>query len=277
MKNHSVNQRLDYYEMSEKIDALSEKYKFLSVSSIGQTVLGKRIPILSVGRGERSVLYVGTQRGTEMATASCLLKYIDELCAHIEGDGRIYNCSAAYLFATRTVSVIPMLNPDGVDYCLNGIDESNPMYERFCSEGVNADFLNWNGNAMGVELRNNYGESFDDIESKQCAVESGSLRNYLMFNRNVKLVLTLSKGKNSVTYTYKDDGLAKLNSLGKTIANFCDTAFIREYEKGTLCGFCAKELNIPCYELSSEYRNSNDIFEDYIRLRQALFLAPTLV
>ena len=113
---------LDYTLMSEYVDALSERYAMLSVTSIGQSALGRRIPMLSVGRGKKAVLYVGGQAGTENKSSAVLLRYVNELCEAVAADGRIYNCSAAYLFATRTVIIIPMLNPDGVEYCRRGIE-----------------------------------------------------------------------------------------------------------------------------------------------------------
>ena len=279
MKNadSSLYQKLDYYEMNEKTDILCQKYSFVSVTSLGQTVLGKRIPIISVGHGNKEVLYVGAQRGTERLTASCLLRYVEELCAAIENDARIFNCSAKYLSESRTVSVIPMLNPDGAEYCEKGMTQENPLYERFNSNGMQLDFSNWSGNALGIELKTNYGERFDDMASKECTAESGALRNYLMFNENIKLVLTLGKGACAVTHSSRADTYLKIDSLGRAIARFCDASYFKSEDIGTLSGFCAVEREIPCYELNSEYRNESDIFNDYLRLRKALFLSPTLI
>ena len=69
MKNN--NKIMDYYRVCEQIDDLMTKYSFLSVSSIGQTVLGKRIPIINVGKGKKTVLYVGAQSGTDRYSAEC--------------------------------------------------------------------------------------------------------------------------------------------------------------------------------------------------------------
>lgn len=273
MKNN--NKIMDYYRVCEQIDDLMTKYSFLSVSSIGQTVLGKRIPIINVGKGKKTVLYVGAQSGTDRYSAECLLRYIDELCCNAKNEGRVYNCSVSYLLETRCISVIPMLNPDGVDICLNGIEKENPLYERFQSKQI--DFSVWQGNALGVDLRKDYGECFDDVDSKSCSAESGALRNYLMFNQQIRMLICLGRGNQSVRYTYEENAVAKLNSLGKALGSFCGSAFEQKCEKGTLGGFCAKELGIPCYEIFSEYKNSDDSFSDYLLLRKALFLAPTLV
>ncbi len=265
---------LDYEGMNEYLDVLAERYPIMSVTSIGQTVLGKRIPMISIGRGKKSVLYVGCCSGTDIVTSSVLLRYINEYCDHIVSDSRIYNCSAAYLFATRTVVIVPMLNPDGAEYCVSGADQNNPLYERVI---MGADLSKWRGNARGVELRENFGETFDDVHSLDCEQETGALRNYLMFNRDIKLVLSLNSAKHGVVCTHEGSTPPRLNSLGRALAGMCITEYERRNVKNSLCSFCAKELVIPCFELNSTYADRADVFTDYCRQRKALFLAPTLI
>ena len=265
---------LDYEMMNTYLDVLAERYSIVSVISIGQTVLGKRIPLISIGRGKKSVLYVGCCSGTDIGTASVLLRYINEYCDHIVSDSRIYNCSAAYLFATRTIVVVPMLNPDGAEYYVNGAEQNNPFYERMIK---GADLSKWRGNARGVELRENFGESFDNASSIYCEPETGALRNYLMFNRDIKLVLSLNKSKHGVVSTHEGSTPPRLNSLGRALAGMCITEYERQNVKNSLCSFCAGELIIPCFELNSTYVDQTDVFTDYCRQRKAIFLAPTLI
>lgn len=263
----------DYRMLNEYIDILSDRYPIISVTSIGQTVLGRRIPMLMVGKGKKSVLYIGGQAGTDRGSTSVLLRYINELCEYVTSDGRVYNCSAAYLFATRTVIIIPMLNPDGVEYRINGTDESNPFFGTLAER--NTDFFAWRGNARGVSLRENYGEAFGDMTALE--PETGAVRNYLMFNRDIRLVLTLDMGENEVVCTHAGTTPPRLNSIGRSLATFASCGYRRENGKGTLCTFCANELVIPSFELDSAYSDSGDSFGDYARQRSALFLAPTLI
>lgn len=264
---------IDYYLLNEYIDILAARYPMISVTSIGQTVRGRRIPMLTVGRGKKSVLYIGGQAGTETASAAVLLRYINELCEYITGEGRIYNCSMAYLFATRTVNVIPMLNPDGAEYRINGISADDPLYQMMMSRGV--DISSCNGNARGISLKDNYGQSFEDMETFE--PETGAVRNYLMFNRDIRLALTFVSGYNGVTCTHEGTTPPRLNSIGKSLASFTVSEYRRKEKRGTLCDFCANELVIPSFEISSTYSDDSDIFGDYLRQRAALFLAPTLI
>ncbi len=264
---------IDFSLMNKYIDILSSRYLFLSVTSIGQTVLGRRIPLISIGRGKKTVIYIGGQAGTESESVSILLRYINELCEYISNDGRFYNCSAAYFFATRTVIIVPMLNPDGIEYCHHGIDEANPLYENLIKNFH--DFSSWEGNARGVELKNNYGNSFEDLNTFE--QETGALRNYLMFNKDIRLAVSLGKGNNTVSCTHIGTTPPKLTSVGIGISRLCCYDYLRENGNGTLCNFCANELVIPSFEIKSNYSDNDNFFEDYCRIRSALFLAPTMI
>lgn len=267
------SEQLDYKLMNDYIDALAERYLFLSVTSIGQTVLGRRIPMISIGRGKKTVLYVGAQSGTEFQSAAVLLRFVNELCEYVANDGRFYNCSAAYMLATRTVIVIPMLNPDGVEYCLHGIDEDNPMYSKLVGMGI--DLHSWNRNARGVSLYENFGERFED--SVCLEPETGALRNYLMFNRDIRLAILLRMGNNRIVCSHERTTPPKLNSIGNGIARLSNCEYERIGVSGTLCNFCAQELVIPAFEMLSTYSESGSCFGDYLRQRSALFLAPTMI
>ena len=264
---------IDYARMNEFIDIIADRYPFLSVTSIGQTVLGKRIPLISVGRGKKSVIYIGGQAGGESQSVSVLLRFINELCGFIVNNGRFYNCSAAYFFATRTIIVVPMLNPDGINFFRYGVENELPikqdLIDKECGRGT------WKGNARGINLKQNFGKRFDDIITLE--PESGALRNYLMFNRDIKLAISLCKGQNSIVCTHRGSTPPRLTAIGNTIARsmFCD--YFCENGNGTICDFCSEELVIPSFEIRSSYSYGRNCFEDYCRQREALFLAPTII
>ena len=53
---------------------------------------------------------------------------------------------------------MPMVNPDGVDLVLNGLDRSNPYYNDLIKwNNGSTDFSkNWSANIRGVDLNHNY-------------------------------------------------------------------------------------------------------------------------
>ena len=272
-----VGARPDHRLMTEYINILAERYPFLSVTSIGQTVLGKSIPLLSIGKGKKTVLYVGGQCGTEWGSTAVLLRFVNELCEYVASDTRVYNCSCAYLAMTRTVNVIPMLDPDGVDIVLNGWGEEHIIKKMYEQRGIDLpEISEWQGNARGVCLRENYGNDFDDGNLACLEPEAGALRNYLMFNRDVRLLLDLAKGERSVLCRLEGAAPPRLESIGKSLASLCSSEFYRKQSNGTLSVFCARELATPAFEVRDEYCDA-DGFSAYLRQRRLLFLAPTLI
>ncbi len=273
-----VGTRMDYAIMTEYIDILCERYPFLSVTSMGQTVLGRRIPLLSIGKGKKAVLYIGAQKGTESGCAAVLLRYVNELCEYIATNGRIYNRSAAYLSYTMTVNVVPMLDPDGIEYSIHGIG-NNDTAKQVVKENQ-GDITNmslWKGNARGISLRENFGNSFEEGNIIGLEPETGAIRNYLMFNRDIRLALSFSQGDRKVMCTYEGAAPPRLENIGRTLASMYCANFFRSHENGTLSVFCAEELAIPSFEITSEYKDRQDIFIDYYNQRKLLFFAPTLL
>jgi hypothetical protein len=268
--------RSDYSGICERIDKLIEKYPFVSITSIGATVLDRRIPMISIGSGERSVLYVGGQRADEMFSADILLKFAEEYCQYISTDSRIYDRYAKQLAKARTVNIVPMLNADGTELYLYGTNSVNEVM-RGALHLDNIDACVWKGNARGVDIARNYCDTYERSKDTEMESESGALRNYLLFNKNIKLVLTLMRGEIGVHHACGDRAPKGANALGNAIARTCSTPYVNDDIEGSICGFCASELAIPCFEVYSPYDGNCDSFADYIRQRQMLFLAPSMI
>jgi hypothetical protein len=202
-----------------------------------------------------------------------LLRFVNEYCDYIASDARAYGYSMAYLLSTRTVSVIPMLNPDGIEYFTHGIPENDPFGKRQNGGSVSE----WRGNARGIALRQNFGEAFEEYREYEYENESGALRNYLMYNRDIRLALMLGRGERGVLCTHERTTPPRLNPIGAALANMCMSEYKRCTVEASLGAFCAHELIIPSFEINSEYTDKGDIFSDYICLRKALFCAPALI
>lgn len=266
------NPNLDYELMNEYIDILTQRYPIISVTSIGQTVLGRRIPMLSIGKGSKTVAYIGGQAGNEYRSSCVLLRYVNELCEYAMSGGKIYNCSVPYLLEARSIAVIPMLNPDGVEYCLHGTDESNPLYASL--ESRLDELHEWQGNARGIILSENYGKNFESLATLE--PETGGLRNYLMFNRSIRTTVTWRQGSLGVASANNVTAPPRLDPLGRSVSELISGAYQRREGSGTLSEFCAEELVIPAFDVYSPYSDGG-FFGDYCRQRSALFLIPTLV
>ena len=155
-----------YDTLTEDLAALADRYSFLTVSSIGKSLVGRSLPLVTVGKGKKGVLYVGTHHGMEWITTVLLVKYLKEYCTAIEEKRRFFGVSAEYLFHHRTVSVVPMLNPDGVELQCKGRDPENPLTDRLAAMS-GGDFSRWQANGRGVDLNHNYNAGFADYKAKE--------------------------------------------------------------------------------------------------------------
>lgn len=158
---------LTYGEMIGELDALCGKYPFFNRSVIGRSLVGRELPLISVGEGKKAVLFVGTHHGMEWITTALLLDFLRDVGKEVTQGGAL-----SVVLENRTLCVVPMLNPDGVELQINGKDELNPLTERLHAMS-GGDFSRWQANGRGVDLNHNYDAGF--FEYKDYEREHGIL------------------------------------------------------------------------------------------------------
>lgn len=97
------------------LQGLSMRYPFLETGEIGHSVMGKPIRFLRLGRGENKVLYNAEHHANEWITTPLLLKFAEELCEAYTKKEKIFDQSAEDLLRYASVTLIPAVNPDGLD------------------------------------------------------------------------------------------------------------------------------------------------------------------
>lgn len=130
---------------------------------IGKSVLGRKIPVLSIGKAACSTLFVGATHGSEWLTALVLLRFFDEACEAFEHGEKFCGISLASAIAKRGLAVIPVLNPDGIEINLRGKRgalSSEGRIERLAK----GDYRHWNANARGVDINHNFGAGWDILQ-----------------------------------------------------------------------------------------------------------------
>ncbi len=147
---------------SQKAEAyltqLVKAYPFCKLEKIGQSVLGRPVWALTVGKGKRRVLYSGAHHANEWITALLLLSFGENYAAAVAAGGKIYDTDAKALFESTTVCIVPMVDPDGVDLVTGALPEAAQLRARELSENYPAiPFPNgWKANLNGVDLNLNY-------------------------------------------------------------------------------------------------------------------------
>ncbi len=142
---------------------------------LGTSHIGREIPILQLGDGYgHRLLYIGGITGNPLSAALLLRFARDYAEAAVgsgknNGSGRVAGIDISYLLHTRTITVVPLLNPDGAVLRLHGDDPQNPLLDRLraCrAPYTDADpehpFSDLVTNGRGVDLRCNCDADFDE-------------------------------------------------------------------------------------------------------------------
>lgn len=134
---------------------LQRRYPFLVTGAIGMSVMGREIPYVKIGKGEKQLFYSASYHANEWITTPVLLKFVEDYARAYAQDGKLGEADAGRLFREYQLFVVPMVNPDGVDL-VNGMLEVE-AYERQAEE-IAADYptipfpRGWKANINGVDL-----------------------------------------------------------------------------------------------------------------------------
>lgn len=146
---------------AEALSALAKEYPFAACDTCGQSMLGAPIAQLSVGEGDKQILFLGGMDGTDGISEQLLLLFAADLCRKISIRQSIGGINREYLLQSRRILILPRINPDGRALVLHGPDPSSPLYERQLRQnGMKADFSAWRGNARAVILQQNFNDDF---------------------------------------------------------------------------------------------------------------------
>lgn len=142
----------------ENLSSLQATYPFLQTGSAGKSVLGKNIPYVHIGRGQKEVFYSASIHANEWITSILLLEFMYEYCAAIQNNSTIWGFSARRLFESVSIYIIPIVNPDGVDLVTGAIPPSSSTYkqaQKIASNFPNIPFVDgWKANIRGESLIN---------------------------------------------------------------------------------------------------------------------------
>lgn len=296
---------LDYKKLMNTLQCFSERYPFLSITYMGTSVLGRGIPMVTLGeegRRRKAVMYVGCHHGMEWLTSIVLLRFINEYCEAYKDSRRICGISIKNLFRSRTIYVIPQFNVDGADIQINGAD-GNLLKERLISMNEGEDFTHWQANARGVDLNHNYDAGFYEykrIEEKlgicggaptrfageipESEPETASLCSMLRFSSEIGLIMTLHTQGEKIYYAGQNCYVPRSAAIAKLLSGMTGYALSKPEGPaayGGLTDWCTKELRRPSFTIECGKGTNPLPLEDYQdiyeRMREALFSAPLLI
>lgn len=291
----------DYTFLLHAQEKLCEAYPFLEAVSIGSTLLGRQIPLLRIGKGRKKVLYVGAVHGCEHITAGLLLRFAADYCSAVQAGGQTYALSMRYLFENRTLYLIPMLNPDGVELSLHGPEKESPVYDRLTRMCPSGDFTRWKANARGVDLNHNFNAGFEEYKRYEAenAIDAGASRYSGEYPESepesaavcaflrceeIKMLLALHTQGEEIFYDYDSYAPPMGRAIGAALARMCSYRLSRP-EGGAVYGglkdFFIREFDRPGFTIECGKGENplpqDDFFRIYAALREMLFHAVVLV
>ena len=148
------------------VEGLRARYPFLGGYTLTRTAQGRDVPLLSVGLGPRSVLYNASHHANEWITTPLLLAFLERYCEAVSENRELFGYPAQELYQRTSLTLVPMVNPDGVDLVTGGILPGSAEYLR--AQRIAASFPGirfpdgWKANLAGVDLNLNYPAGWEE-------------------------------------------------------------------------------------------------------------------
>ncbi|AIF43628.1 M14 family metallopeptidase [Virgibacillus sp. SK37] len=146
-----------YEKMVTDLNELHDIYPFIKKQSIGNSVMGKDLIELQIGNGTKQVHLNGAFHANEWITVSVIMRFINEYVLSLTTHEPIRGIFTLPLYMETTLSIVPMVNPDGVNLVLQGSSAAGEFEEEvLVINNQQKDFSNWKANIRGVDLNNQY-------------------------------------------------------------------------------------------------------------------------
>ncbi|MGM9548232.1 MAG: M14 family metallocarboxypeptidase [Faecousia sp.] len=144
----------------ETIRKLVDTYPFLRTEVLTTTAFGRPVQSLTIGDGDRRVIYTAAHHANEWITAPVLLKFVEELAEAFQKGGRLYGVEAGNIVKAATIYTVPMVDPDGVDLVTGAIEPGTLEFataQRLSDNYPKIPFPDgWKANLLGVDLNLQY-------------------------------------------------------------------------------------------------------------------------
>ena len=155
------------------IRGLAARYGFLENGSIGKSVMGKDIEYMKIGTGETQVFFNAEHHANEWITTPLLLKFAEQYAKAYATGEDIDGKSSKNLFDTKSLYIVPAVNPDGLDV-VNGALPVGEYYNNVLAISKNypqIPFPNgWKANVAGTDLNLNYPANWNKAKQNKYAL-----------------------------------------------------------------------------------------------------------
>ena len=151
------------------LEGLTLRYPFLAKFPIGRSVSGRRIEAIRIGAGALRVGINAAHHANEWITTPLTLLFLERYAKALAGNGAIGGVSARTLYERSTLTLVPLINPDGVDLVTGALSEGDSFYES--AHALSAFYPGipfpegWKANISGVDLNLGYPAGWENARA----------------------------------------------------------------------------------------------------------------
>ena len=154
----NTKEAYNYTKLQEDIKKLKNRYPFLQVETIGESVQKRQIQSIRIGTGSNEVMYSSSIHANEYITTTVLMKFIEDFCEAYTKNMDIFEHNPKMIFDTSSIYIVPMLNPDGVELVTGNVKEGTEDYNHYkeiADQFPSISFPSgWKANYNGVDFKN---------------------------------------------------------------------------------------------------------------------------
>ena len=152
----NTKEAYNYTKLQEDIKKLKNRYPFLHVETIGESVQKRQIQSIRIGTGSNEVMYSSSIHANEYITTTVLMKFIEDFCEAYTKNMDIFEHNPKMIFDTSSIYIMPMLNPDGVELVTGNVKEGTKEYNHYkeiADQFPSISFPSgWKANYNGVDF-----------------------------------------------------------------------------------------------------------------------------
>lgn len=158
-----VNAECDVKVCEEIGESILNSYKTVRKFVIGKTMCRRNIVAYNIGNGS-GLLICSAFHGMERITSAMSLRFLRDVCEKMKSDGDF-----ATFVMQKGLNIVPMVNPDGIEISVNGVETAGERAEFVSNCLVSAGMPNtkWQANACGVDINHNFDAGFDKVKENE--------------------------------------------------------------------------------------------------------------
>ncbi len=228
-----------YDVLQRDIQGLKARYPFIETGVAGRSALGRELSYIRLGTGPNEVFYNAAHHGLEWITTPVLMKFAEDFARAYAMGTTLGGYDPREIWEQSSIYLIPMVNPDGVDLVLNGLQSSNPNYDELIrwNRGSTDFSRDWQANNNGVDLNHNYNAAWEESKQAEAALgitgpgptrfsgpypesepESRTVANFTR-SHNFRLVMAYHSQGEVIFWNFQDLAPPEARTIGEALAS----------------------------------------------------------